>query len=588
MDEKYNIGEYNILELPNLAEFDGIILELTNVANPEVKQRILQKARESGVPTVSLLEEFDGCFFAGTDNHSAMSSMVEHLIEVHGCRELDFVGGPLDNVENVVRFQAYQDVLKAHGIPYEEERVFFRNFEIETGVMAFDHFLAQGKLPQAFVCANDNIAVGICHRAEECGYRVPDDFLVTGYDNFDKASYFSPRITTVGFIREDIAYRAMALLHNIWKGDNKKRRVYSKIHCVFQDSCGCVPENPPSRGQYVVDQIFAEDRENKVQNEVLALRREMINCESFAEMAACIPKNLKTVRYDALYILINQEIALCDDCFAPEMEEQQEYRTKGYPDNMHVLLADVGGHIQDGLTLEPGQLIPGPEEQEGGHLLLFSPLHFRDREVGYVVMKNCDYLMDTQMLFEVLNAFQETMENIHQRMVLGKMNQELSHLYICDSLTGLYNRMAYSRLAVPLFEKCRESGLPLLILFIDMDRLKYINDTFGHDMGNIAIKAISCTVQKCCPDEAVAMRYGGDEFVVLVPGYDEKKTEALVKKITTQMKKQANLLNTGFPIEASIGYAITSNEDNKNLNDYINLADERMYSIKKSKKAERV
>ncbi len=587
MDEKYNAGEYNIVELPNFADFDGIILELTNVANPEAKEKILRKARKSGVPIVSLLEEFEGCFFSGIDNHSAMRYMAEHLIDVHGCRELNFVGGPLDNAENRVRFQAYQDVLKAHGIPYEKDRVFFRNFEIETGILAFDHFRAQGKLPQAFVCANDNIAVGICHRAEECGYNVPEDFMVTGYDNFDKASFYRPRITTVGFIREDISYRAMGLLHDIWEGNNEKRRVYSNVKYFFQDSCGCVPEHPLSRGKYVVERIFAEDRENKMQNEVLALKREMINCEDFAEMAACIPKNLMTLRYDELYILINEEIAGCADYSAMEMEDEREYRTEGYPDNMRVLLANVGGQVLENLTLEPGRLIPGPENTESGHLFLFSPLHFRDREVGYVVMKNCDYLMDTQMLFEVLNAFQETMENMYQRMILSKMNQELSLLYICDSLTGLYNRMAYSRLAVPLFEKCRESGKLLLILFIDMDRLKYINDTFGHDMGNIAIKAIAGTVQKCCPKGAIAMRYGGDEFVVLVPDYNEKKAEALVKKITAQISRQSELLNTGFPIEASIGYAITSKKNTMNLNDYINLADERMYAVKKAKKAER-
>jgi diguanylate cyclase (GGDEF)-like protein len=148
--------------------------------------------------------------------------------------------------------------------------------------------------------------------------------------------------------------------------------------------------------------------------------------------------------------------------------------------------------------------------------------------------------------------------------------------------------MAYSRLAVPLFEKCREQGKPLLILFVDMDRLKYINDTFGHDMGNLAIKAIANTVQKCCPKEAVAMRYGGDEFVVLVPDCDEEQAKILKDQIQEQIENQKTVLNTGFPIEASIGYVVTSKGNNMNLNDYINLADEKMYAIKKAKKAQRV
>jgi diguanylate cyclase (GGDEF)-like protein len=203
-------------------------------------------------------------------------------------------------------------------------------------------------------------------------------------------------------------------------------------------------------------------------------------------------------------------------------------------------------------------------------------------------MKNCEYLLCNQMLFELLNAFQETMENVYQRRILRKMNQELSSLYISDSLTGLYNRMAYNRLAVPLFEKCMDQGEPLSILFVDLDRLKYINDTYGHDMGNIAIKAIAGSLQKCCPKDAIEMRYGGDEFVVLVPGYDEEQSKVLKRQILEQIKLQEAMLKTSFAIDASIGYVVAKPENPMKLNDYINLADERMYSVKKAKKAQSI
>ncbi len=58
-------------------------------------------------------------------------------------------------------------------------------------------------LPDAIICANDNLAVGVCNRAEALGLSVPKDFKVTGFDNFDKAAYYTPRITTVSRIREN-------------------------------------------------------------------------------------------------------------------------------------------------------------------------------------------------------------------------------------------------------------------------------------------------------------------------------------------------------------------------------------------------
>ena len=105
-------------------------------------------------------------------------------------------------------------------------------------------------------------------------------------------------------------------------------------------------------------------------------------------------------------------------------------------------------------------------------------------------------------------------------------------------------------------------------------------------MGNIAIKAISSTIQKYCPQEGVAMRYGGDEFVVLIPKYDSAQAEKLVKGMYHTIENMEKSLNTNFPIEASIGYVIAQGKE-RNLNDCINLADERMYEVKKAKKVQR-
>ena len=73
--------------------------------------------------------------------------------------------------------------------------------------------------------------------------------------------------------------------------------------------------------------------------------------------------------------------------------------------------------------------------------------------MGYVVLQNCDYLLDHQFLFKMLNSFRTALESLYNKLVLCKKNKQLSQLYIHDSLTGLYNRMAYEKLALPLFQK---------------------------------------------------------------------------------------------------------------------------------------
>ncbi len=583
-DEKYNQGEYNIFNLPDLTDFDGIMIELTNVSDNNVRDQIIENVMKSGVPTVSLLEDVPGLYYAGTDNYDAMYKMVEHMIVEHGCRKLNYIGGPQANFENRERYRAYCAALKAHGIPHDEHRAFFQDFEIDTGVAAFKHFYEKNMMPDAFICANDNIAVGVCHAADQMGLHAPGDFKVTGYDNFDKASFFQPRITTVDFSREDVAYLAMSFFERLWAGEKVERTALVPSTHIFQESCGCPERNKNNRGKYITEHILAEDQERKIANEMLLLKRELTNCISFREMAACIPKHLVKLSYDEIYIVINKEIA---DCYErPQLDvDEDTYPIVGYPDEMEVLLASLHEFVLDIKTRGVGELIPGGEINSAGDMYLFAPLHFRDREVGYIVLKNCDYLMSSQMLFEAVNVLQETMENLYHRIILHRMNQELSNLYIRDSLTGLYNRMAYQKLAAPLFEECQKKDEPLCIMFVDLDHLKYINDTFGHDMGNIAIRAIASTIQESIPEEGIAMRYGGDEFVVLIPDCSEAQAKEMVDALNAEIVLLQEKHQTEFVIEASVGYVVSTEKKGFSMNEFINLADERMYENKKARRA---
>lgn len=582
MDEKYNIGEYNIWNLPDFTQFDGILFEFSNVEREDIKEKMIAKIQESNVPTVSLVEKVEGCYYAGIDNYAAMAQMMEHVITEHGCRTLNFVGGPLENEETEKRMQAYKDVLMKYHIPVEQERIFCNNYEICTGEVGFDYFKDKGLLADAFICANDNIAVGVCHEAQKLGYGIPDDFLVTGFDNFDKASYYQPRISTVGFEREDIAYKAIGLLERIWEGDTSQKEVFAPVECVFQDSCGCTAHNPQDRSKYIIDHIFGEVLDDEITNELLELKREMVNCKDFEDIAERLPRKLHILKSDALYIMLNRDILTGNY----EVSERAEYRTEGYPDDMKVLLAFENGQRRVDWTRETGHVLPKEDARESGNMYFFSALHFRDQEIGYTVMKNCDYIMNSQLIFEVLTMFQETMENMYHRMILDKMNEELSQLYIRDSLTGLYNRMAYSRLAVPLYEKQRKNNAPLAILFVDADRLKYINDNFGHDMGNLVIKTVSGAIEQVCPKETVALRYGGDEFIVMIPDIMEEQVKQVAEEIEQNVLITAEKLDLKFPVTVSIGYAL-ADDSMESLNDCINLADERMYMVKKSKKVQR-
>ena len=160
------------------------------------------------------------------------------------------------------------------------------------------------------------------------------------------------------------------------------------------------------------------------------------------------------------------------------------------------------------------------------------------------------------------------------------MNRVLSGLSMTDDLTGLYNRLGYHKIACPLSKQGRTG-----ILFIDMDRLKTINDTFGHEQGDRAIKAVANAVLHNIPSEAVPVRYGGDEFLVVIPSPAADRLEATVQAITAALSEEAYAMGLHIPLEISTGVVIA--EPGRPLDEYVREADALMYREKKSKRASR-
>lgn len=585
-DEGYNSGEYNITRLPDLRTFDGIILDLSNVSDASLKESFLARVRESGVPAISLLEDLPGLYYSGLDNLTDFSILVEHLITEHGCRKLNYVGGSPRNQENQKRLLAYRKTLEKHGILFEPERVIERSFEIKTGIRAFTEFQQKDLLPEAFVCANDNIAVGVCLAAREAGFSIPEDFLVTGFDNEDKASYCNPRITTADFSKTEIMYHAMELLVDIWNGQTDRRCTYTQAVHIFQESCRCMSECPPDRGQYIIKRILSETRQSDMQNWMIDLNRFLLDCTSYTNLTSHMQMWLHEHQFGNLYLLMNPDIFHLEKVdILPEIPDDI-YRCVGYPDKMTVVhpVSDTEAVMQ--LSITDGHLLPDITRTGDQNIFVFAPLHFREREVGYVVLQNCDYLLDHQFLFKMLNSFRTALESLYNKLVLCKKNKQLSQLYIHDSLTGLYNRMAYEKLALPLFQKYMQKKKHLGILFVDADHLKYINDNFGHDMGNLAIRSIASVIHKSCPVGSVCMRYGGDEFVCVIPDFDLPRMHRLEKTILHALEEISDVSRFPFPLEASIG-SVIADDAVFSLNDYINLADQKMYASKKARKAAR-
>ena len=138
-----------------------------------------------------------------------------------------------------------------------------------------------------------------------------------------------------------------------------------------------------------------------------------------------------------------------------------------------------------------------------------------------------------------------------------------------------------------MFEKKKLTGENLSIIFMDMDRLKSINDEFGHIHGDWAIKTIASAILKYIPEGAVAVRSGGDEFLVVLEQTADAEIGKIIGEIRKEIWKRSAEMKLPFPLTVSAGCVHTDMTTGRDLDDYVREADAIMYEEKTAKKANR-
>jgi len=154
-----------------------------------------------------------------------------------------------------------------------------------------------------------------------------------------------------------------------------------------------------------------------------------------------------------------------------------------------------------------------------------------------------------------------------------------------DEMTGLLNkRSGFLALDSILKEGC-ENNFPVSIVFIDIDGLKTVNDTYGHSEGDWYIRAISKAIQENLGEEHLAFRYGGDEIVIGIKNYDCKNSEEnLLKRIDKKIFEIGVKAKKSYTLSISYGVVDNITYPNIDIEELLKIADAKMYQVKKNKK----
>lgn len=167
---------------------------------------------------------------------------------------------------------------------------------------------------------------------------------------------------------------------------------------------------------------------------------------------------------------------------------------------------------------------------------------------------------------------------------LQHINEELKSLVLNDELTGLYNRRGFFALAEHQIKLAQREQKNILVLFADIDGMKNINDTFGHQEGDLAIKNTAAILKDTFRTSDIVARIGGDEFAILSLQTAWDNAETLMDRLQTKVSLYNNKKLLRYSLSISMGMALYPSDYRCTVQEMLQNADEMMYVNKRNKR----
>jgi len=165
----------------------------------------------------------------------------------------------------------------------------------------------------------------------------------------------------------------------------------------------------------------------------------------------------------------------------------------------------------------------------------------------------------------------------------AKAIAKIKQLAVTDDLTGLYNSRYFFEQVEYEIERAKRYNSQLSLVFFDLDRFKIVNDTYGHLVGSRLLAEVGAIVQGSIRKTDKAARYGGDEFVIILPQRGKPGAESLAIKLQETLQNQQFVSNSGELLKITGSFGVASfPEDALSSSELINAADEAMYQVKDS------
>ncbi len=603
---QYDYQYWTSLDVLNSDNIDAVIVVTNSFChNLSIKELSVELQRLMPKPVISVSTplELPTNHYTYISCQDAYDEIVEHVIKKHNRKKIAFLSAANTlSPEAIEREEAFRKSMKKNGLEVNEDWILAGDYTPKSAVDCLKKLYKNpSEVPfDAILCANDYMASGVENYFNQIGVRIPEDVCVFGFDDADISVNTSPSLSTICQRVARTGYEAAVMAYDIISGKEVAKCTTIQAFPLYRQSCGCMDKSLGYHGYYDNSGKYHE-REQRVNTDlylfgnasmsdlgtiyhILNMADSVTLINEFFELAV---KNLDMVRNIRM-------LAICVYEEAIELLPKQKFVKPDRAKLLMLINKDKGleenYYNNGGIDFNPNEeILPnGLEDLDAGHFLLL-PIFLQNLNYGYLVCKLPDhrYPVFTIFLKLLTNSFIHSYtysKNEAELALLAEKNQTLSYQSKTDELTRLFNRRGFMEFGQQLLDISTVSNTRGCVFFCDLDGLKGINDTWGHETGDLAIKTEAKVLKAAFRDSDLIGRLSGDEFGIVAPKFPVYKLEELRKRLNMLNEKYSKEANLPCKLSISIGLS----EFNENINDLrelLKLADKELYNEKKLKHA---
>ena len=605
----YDYQYWQSAELLFAQEIDALIVATgvycAGISQEELESELYRFGRRP-VISAAIPLNLPNCYTVQSDCKKSFLDVVTHLKNVHGCRNIAFLSAAATkSKEAIERLDAFKEAMAANKLKFNEKYLFegkFTDFDAEAAMKKTLKSKADVKF-DAVVCANDMMAIGCYRVLQELGLSVPGDVKVVGFDDAQFASRANPRLSTINQDIYNQGYQCAKTAFDVLEGKELDRIIYSELQPKFRQSCGCIPMDSSEDVYKSISGDIMEEGEHLISR----LKQYMNDLDERNNIIILLDilKGANTMRQ--FYYNLKHIIHLCsmDDMIINlyPIPVYMDYNENFViPEKMELsMFSDILNDKEEfspGTKFNPSNVIfsePSLDNRAG--LYVLHPIFSGETSYGYLICKvNKNKFADFAIYLKIIitticsaieytNRLLETERLTNKYTELQEDNTTLTKQSKTDELTGVLNRRGYYEFGQRTLDIIQEMEHAGIVFFADMDNLKKINDTYGHDAGDQAIKLLAEIFKMVYRSNDVIGRLSGDEFGIVAPGMVIEHVPLIRKKIDETCKKESKRLKLPYTLSVSVGYA--SLEKSSLLKQLMSEADEMLYKEKRKKHGRR-